>query len=206
MARRRQGGRLKSLLVVSEIAVSLVLLSGAGLMIRSFWTLSAVDSGFDPHSVLTMTVNVGSSPYAAPEKRAEFFREALTRVAAVPGVKTVSGINHLPLAGDQWTFGFQVEGQPIPTPANQPNAVFRLAFPRYFETMRIPLERGRDFTERDDANAPRVVIVNQTMARRYWPAGDAVGKRIRTSAKDPVVNRRRRSTRRRAARLGQRRR
>jgi len=183
----RQGGRLKSLLVVSEVAVSLVLLSGAGLMIRSFWNLSAVNAGFDPHNVLSMAVNVGSSPYAAQEKRAVFFREALTRVAAVPGVKAVSGINHLPLAGDQWTFGFQVEGQPIPTPGNQPSAVFRLAFPGYFETMRIPLEQGRDFTDRDDAIAPRVVIVNQTLAHRFWPAGDAVGKRIRSSPKDPWV-------------------
>jgi len=183
----RQGGWMRSLLVVSEVAVSLVLLSGAGLMIRSFWNLSVVNSGFDPHNVLSMTVNVGSSPYAAPEKRALLFRETLDRVAAVPGVKTVSGINHLPLAGDQWGFGFQIEGQPIPTPGNEPSAVFRLAFPGYFETMRIPLERGRDFTDRDDANAPRVVIVNQTMARRYWPATDAVGTRIRTSAKDPWV-------------------
>jgi predicted permease len=183
----RQGGWLRNLLVVSEVAVSLVLLSGAGLMIRSFWNLSAVDSGFDPHNVLSMTVNVGASPYAAPQKRAQFFRETLDRVAAVPGVRTVSGINHLPLAGDQWGFGFLVEGQPIPAPGNQPSAVFRMTFPRYFETMRIPLEQGRDFTDRDDANAPRVAIINQTMARRYWPAIGAIGKRFRSSVNDPWV-------------------
>jgi predicted permease len=181
-----QGGRLRNLLVVSEVAVSLVLLSGAGLMIRSFWNLSAVDSGFDPRNVLSMTVNVAGSPYAAPDKRAAFFRETLTRVAAVPGVRVASGINHLPLAGDQWRVAFQVEGQPIPTPGNESGAVFRLAFPSYFETMRIPLARGRDFTERDDANAPRVGIVNQTMAQHYWPGG-ALGKRFRNSAQDPWV-------------------
>jgi putative ABC transport system permease protein len=183
----RQGGRLRNLLVVSEVAVSLVLLSGAGLMIRSFWNLSAVDSGFDPHNVLSMTVNVGASPYAAPEKRAQFFRETLDRVAAVPGVRTVSGINHLPLAGDQWGFGFLVEGQPIPPPGNQPSAVFRMTFPRYFETMRIPLEQGRDFTDRDNANAAPVAIINQTMARRYWPDSGAIGKRFRSSVNDPWV-------------------
>ena len=183
----RQGGRMRDLLVVSEVAVSLVLLSGAGLMIRSFWNLSAVDSGFNPHNVLSMTVNVAGSPFAAPQKRAAFFRETLARVAAVPGVRTASGINHLPLAGDLWSFGFRVEGQPIPTPGNEPSAVFRLTFPRYFETMRIPLERGRDFTDRDDANAPRVAIVNQTMSRRYWPDAGAIGKRIRNSPNEPWV-------------------
>jgi len=183
----RQGGRMRDLLVVSEVAVSLVLLSGAGLMVRSFWNLSALDSGFNPHNVLSMTVNVAGSPYGAPEKHAAFYRETLARVAAVPGVRAVSGINHLPLAGDLWSFGFRVEGQPIPTPGNEPSAVFRLTFPRYFETMRIPLEQGRDFTDRDDANAPRVAIVNQTMSRRYWPDAGAIGKRIRNSPNEPWV-------------------
>jgi predicted permease len=181
----RQGGRLRNLLVVSEVAVSLVLLSGAGLMIRSFWKLSAVDSGFDPHNVLSMTINIAGSPYAAPDKHAAFFRETLTRVAAVPGVRVVSATNHLPLAGDLWGFGFQVEGHPTPTPGNEPYAIFRLAFPRYFETMRIPLEQGRDFTDRDDANAPHVAIVNQTMAYRYWAKSGAIGKRFRNSATGP---------------------
>jgi putative ABC transport system permease protein len=180
----RQSGRLRNLLVVSEVAVSLILLSGAGLMIRSFRNLSAVDSGFDPRNVLSMTVNVAGSPFGAPDKHAAFFRETLTRVAAVPGVRAASGINHLPLAGDQWTFDIRVEGQPEPAPGDEPNAVYRLAFPRYFETMRIPLEQGRDFTDRDDANAPRVAIVNQTMSRRYWPNGGAIGKRFRNSSKD----------------------
>jgi predicted permease len=179
------GGRMRNLLVVSEVAVSLVLLSGAGLMIRSFRNLSAVDSGFDPHNVLSMTVNVAGSPYGAQEKHAAFYRETLARVAAVPGVRSASGANHLPLAGDLWTFGFRVEGQPIPAPGNEPSAVFRLSFPRYFETMRIPLEQGRDFTDRDDANAPRVAIVNQTMSRRYWPDTGAIGKRFRNGPNDP---------------------
>jgi putative ABC transport system permease protein len=183
----RQSGRLRNLLVVSEVAVSLVLLSGAGLMVRSFWNLSAVDSGFDPHNVLSMTVNIAGSPYAAQDKHAAFFRETLTRVATVPGVRVVSAINHLPLAGDLWGFGFQVEGQPTPTHGNEPSAVFRLAFPRYFETMRIPLEQGRNFTGRDDVNAPRVAIVNQTMAQRYWAESGAIGKRFRNSATDPWV-------------------
>ena len=132
-----------------------------------------------------------------------FIRQALDRVAAVPGVESASGINHLPLAGDLWTFSFAVEGRPAPPPSQEPSAAFRVVFPGYFHTMRIPLLRGRDFTARDDADAPaRVVIVNETMARRYWPGEDAIGKRIRLGSTGPwytVVGHR---EGRRAERLG----
>jgi predicted permease len=186
----KEGGRsgaegarspMRSVLVAGEVAVSLMLLAGAGLMVRSFGKLAAVDEGFDPHHVLTMRLVLTGSPYAAPERRNPFYRQALERVAAVPGVESVSGINHLPLAGDLWTFGFVVEGQPLPKASDRQGATFRVVFPQYFATMRIPLLRGRDFTAHDDAASPRVVIVNQTMARRYWPQGDALGKRIRVS-------------------------
>jgi predicted permease len=183
----KEGGRsgaegsrspMRSVLVAGEIAVSLMLLAGAGLMVRSFTKLSAVDAGFDPHNVLTMRLVLTGSPHAAPERRVPFYREALARVAAIPGVESVSGINHLPLAGDLWTFGFTVEGQPPPKPSDRQGAAFRVVFPRYFSTMRIPLLRGRDFTAHDDASSPRVVIINQTMAQRYWPQADPLGKRI----------------------------
>jgi putative ABC transport system permease protein len=182
-----QPGRtpLRSMLVTAEIAVSLMLLAGAGLMIRSFTRLGAVDSGFDPSNVLTMRLVLSGSPHAAPERRNVFYQQALDRVAATPGVESVSGINHLPLAGDLWTFGFIVEGRPAPPPSQGPSAAFRVVFPGYFHTMRIPLLSGRDFTARDDANAPRVVIINQTMARHYWPGQDAIGKRIRLGSNGP---------------------
>jgi len=96
------------------VAISLMLLSGAGLMLRSFARLGAVDAGFDPHHVLTMRVVLTGSPHAAtPETRNQFYRQVLDQVAAVPGVESVSGINHLPLAGDLWTFSFLVEGRPF---------------------------------------------------------------------------------------------
>ena len=182
-----QAGRtpLRSVLVAGEIAVSLMLLTGAGLMIRSFTRLGAVDSGFDPRGVLSMRLVLTGSPHAAPERRNVFYQEALNRVAAVPGVESVSGINHLPLAGDLWTFSFAIEGRPAPPPSQEPSAAFRVAFPGYFHTMRIPLLRGRDFSARDDANAPGVVIVNETMARHYWPGEDAIGKRIRLGSTGP---------------------
>jgi putative ABC transport system permease protein len=91
----------------------------------------------------------------------------------------VSGINHLPLAGDLWTFGYTVEGHPPPPPSQEPSAAFRVSFHGYFRTMRIPILRGRDFTAHDTADAARVVIVNETMARRQWPNADPIGKRIR---------------------------
>ncbi|HEV3201621.1 MAG TPA: ABC transporter permease, partial [Bryobacteraceae bacterium] len=177
---------LRSLLVVGEVAISLMLLSGAGLMLRSFARLGAVDAGFDPRHVLTMRVVLTGSPHGAtPETRNAFYRQVLDRVGALPGVESASGINHLPLAGDLWTFPFRVEGRPEPGPADAPNAAFRVAFPGYFHTMRIPLLRGRDIDARDDGAAPRVVVINQTMARRYWPNEDAVGRRIRLSSNGP---------------------
>jgi predicted permease len=180
-------GSLRCALVIGEVAISLMLLSGAGLTLRSLYKLSAIDSGFDPNNLLSMTVNATGAEYKPSEKRNSLFRAALDRVAAIPGVRSVSAINHLPLAGDEWTFPFLVEGQPIPKPEDTPGAIFRVVFPRYFETMRIALVSGRDFTEHDNAAAPRVAIVNQAMARRHWPGPDPVGRRFRLHMNDPWV-------------------
>jgi predicted permease len=180
-------GSLRGALVICEVAISLMLLSGAGLTLRSLWRLSAIDSGFDPHNLLSMTVNTAATEYKPMEKRDALFHATLDRIAAIPGVRAVSGINHLPLAGDEWTFPFLVEGQPIPKPEDTPGAIFRIVFPRYFETMRIKLVSGRDFTEHDNATAPRVAIINQSMARRFWPGADPVGKRFRIHINDPWI-------------------
>jgi putative ABC transport system permease protein len=178
-------GLLRGALVIGEVAISLILLSGAGLTLRSLWKLTAIDSGFDAHNLLSMTVNATASEYKPMEKRYALFRAAFDRVAAIPSVRSVSAINHLPLAGDEWTFPFLVEGQPIPKPEDTPGAVFRVVFPGYFDTMRIALISGRDFTAHDTAAAPRVAIINQSMARRYWPGIDPVGKRFRLHISDP---------------------
>ncbi len=176
---------LRSLLVVGEVAISLMLLAGAGLMIRSFARLGAVDAGFDPHNVLTMRLVINGSPYAAtPEKRNAFYQQVLDKVAAVPGVTSASAINHLPLAGDLWTFSFTVEGRPAPNPADVPKAAFRTVYPGYFHTMGIPLLRGRDVNVRDDANAPHIVVINESMARHEWPHEEAIGKRIKLGANE----------------------
>jgi predicted permease len=177
----------RDVLVAGEIAVSLVLLAGAALMIRSLARLGAIDPGFDGSNVLTMRVVLTGSPHAAAGRRTQFYQQIIERVKTVPGVVSASGINHLPLAGDLWTLSFTVDGRPLPPPQERPGAAFRVVFPDYFATMRIPLLRGRDFTARDDGAAPRVTVINQTMARRYWPGEDPVGKRIRFGGNEPFT-------------------
>jgi predicted permease len=177
-ARGRRHERVRQLLVVGEVAVSLVLLVGGGLMMRSFLRLTSVDPGFDPRGVTAATVRLAGPRYATDEQRAAFFQRLTTQLGSLPGVKSASTINHLPLGGDVWTYGFTVEGRPAPPEAERPSAVYRVVRPDYFRTMGAALLKGRDFAERDDASAPGVVIVNEALARRQWPGEEALGKRI----------------------------
>jgi predicted permease len=170
--------RLRSLLVISEFALALVLLIGAGLMIRTFSALQSVDAGFNPHNVISMIVSVAGTKEADPGRRAIFYHQLLERVRTLPGVQAAGGINHLPLAGDQWGLRFVVEGRPKPGPGESPRAVYRMVTPGYFAAMRLPIVRGRDVTEADTVTAPDVVIINQRAASQYWPGEDPIGKRI----------------------------
>jgi predicted permease len=172
-----RGPIMRSGLVVIEIALAMVLLVGAGLLTRSFVKLQSIDPGFNAENVLAMKVSVAGTPNAA--KRGEFFREVVRRMESLPGVKSASAINHLPLSGDRWGTPFAVEGQPAPPPGQSPTTAFRFAHPKYFQTMGIALLSGRDFDERDNLETPRAIIVNEVMAHRYWPGEDAVGKRIK---------------------------
>ena len=177
-ARGRRHERVRQLLVVGEVAVSLVLLVGGGLMMRSFLRLTSVDPGFDPRGVTTATVPLAGPRYATDEQRAAFFGRLTTQLSSLPGVQSASAINHIPLGGDVWTYGFTVEGRPATPDAERPSAVYRVVRPDYFRTMGAALLKGRDFTERDDANAPGVVIVNEAFARRQWRGEEPLGKRI----------------------------
>ena len=170
--------RLRNFLVASEFALAFMLLIGAGLMIRSFFALQSVDPGFNPHNVLSMVVSVAGSREAEPNRRAIFYRELVQKVRALPGVQSAGAINHLPLAGDLWGWSFAIEGRPKPHPGDEPMAVYRIAMPGYFETMRLPVLRGRDIAGNDDARAPGVVVINQQAANKYWPGQDPIGKRI----------------------------
>ena len=177
-SRGRRQERVRQLLVVGEVAVSLVLLVGGGLMMRSFLRLTSIDPGFDPRGVTTATVPLSGPRYATDEQRAAFFQRLTTQLGSLPGVKSVSAINHLPLGGDVWTLGFTVEGRPAPPDAERPAAVYRVVRPDYFRTMGAALLQGRDFTERDDAASPGVIVVNEALARRQWPGEEPLGKRM----------------------------
>lgn len=170
--------RLREVLVVAELALALVTLIGAGLLMTSFLKLQAVDPGFNPANLLTITTSVAGAPQYAGPARETYYRQLTERLTALPGVESVSAINHLPLAGDTWGTGLTIEGRPLPSPGHGIEVVFRVSRPDYFRTMGIPLRAGRDFTERDSADAPGVVILNETLARRQWPDEDPVGKRV----------------------------
>jgi predicted permease len=173
--------RLRNGLVASEFALALILLVGAGLLIRSFAALRHVDAGFNPRNLVTMSVSVSGTRFIEPSLRTSFFDDVLGRVQALPGVGTASYINHLPMAGDQWGFPYAVEGRPRPKPGEAPSATYRVVYPGYFRTMRLPLLEGRDFNVSDRLDGPRVVVVNEHFAQKQWPGESAIGKRITIS-------------------------
>ena len=183
------GGKARAVLVTSQVAMALVLLVAAGLMLRSFQRLRAVDAGFDPAGVVAMNVVLpavdsrdrpaeGVQGRDAARRRA-FTGDLLGRLRALPGVTAASVVNHVPLAGDFWLRGLEIEGVPVPPRGQEPRAVYRVSGPGYLATMGISLVRGRDFDARDAAGAPGVAIINETMARTLWPGQDPLGKRIR---------------------------
>jgi putative ABC transport system permease protein len=170
--------RLRSLLVASEFGLAMVLLVGAGLMIRSFLALQTVDPGFNPHNLLSMVVSVTGSKEAGATQRPIFYQQVLQQIQRIPGVQSASAINHLPLAGDVWSFPFYVEGRPLPRPGESPTATYGVILPSYFRTMNIPILRGRDITQDDNLHSPGVIVINDWLARRYWPGEDPICKRI----------------------------
>jgi putative ABC transport system permease protein len=175
------GGRARRLMVIAEVAVALMLVAGAGLLIKSFVNLLHVNPGFDARGVTTFPINLPITRYAAGPQRAEFFRQVLERVRELPNVDSAGVVSYLPLAGPIRYVFFCAEGQVCQGIGKDPLIALRQTSPGFFETMRIPLLRGRTFTERDIAGAPPVVIVNQTVAERYFPHQDPIGKTLRNS-------------------------
>jgi putative ABC transport system permease protein len=171
--------RFRSILVASEVALALVLLASAGLMLRSIGRLLAVDPGFNTDNVLTMRVALPEAKYPKDVQVVAFYKQVLERIRALPGVRSASVVRPLPLTGDGWQTDFYLEGRPMPAPGQTPNSDFHMIDPDYLRVMGIPLLKGRAFTEADDDQALRVVLINATMAQRYWPGEDPVGKRIR---------------------------
>ena len=170
--------RTRNLLVVAEIALALVLLVGAGLLIRSLVRLQQVEPGFDPRNVLTFNVAMSVDGTTGPPQIAEFYRQLTERLKGLPGVVNTSVVFQPPLGGSAGSTSLHIEGQKE-DPGDRSLAVIHSAGPDYFRTMGIPLIKGREFTDRDDLNAAPVLIINEALARKHFPNEDPIGKRVR---------------------------
>jgi putative ABC transport system permease protein len=172
------GRRTRAALVIAQVSLALVLLVCAGLMIRTLRNLNVVDAGFNPRNLLALQVHAPAAAYDTAAKRVALFQRVQEKLETLPGVRSASAINHLPIGGDIWALGYDVVGRPAQPPGQEFGAVYRVIRAGYFETMQIPLLRGRAFTARDDDRSPAVVIVNEAMARQQWPGEDAVDRQI----------------------------
>jgi predicted permease len=185
-----RGGKLRKLLLVSEVALSVILLVGAGLMTRSFAALLVVNPGFNADRVLTLGLTMTGPQYSDRPKVAETYRQLWNRLDSIPGVTASGGITSLPLS-EMYAWGpITVEGQVLPPGENFINADQRVVAGQYFTAMQIPLLRGRLFTENDNPTTPKVVVIDDYMADQFWPGQDPLGKRIRLgslSSNAPLV-------------------
>ncbi|HVU48862.1 MAG TPA: ABC transporter permease [Terracidiphilus sp.] len=172
-----RSGKLRSILVIGEMALTVVLVIGAGLLIRTFLRLQSVDPGFTMHNVISMSMSVSGSRFQTTAPVAQVIRDGTDRLLAIPGVADVGVTNCLPMAGG---FGmtFNIVGRPKTDTPFTGGAGFYSTSWSYFNTLKIPLQRGRTFTKQDDAAAPRVVVINEAMARRYWPNADPLKDKI----------------------------
>ena len=171
------GQRLRSALVGSEIALAVVLLVGAGLMMKSLLRLMQVNLGFDPTNVLTMTVVLPAGKYTDPNRMVAYYQQAQERLAALPGVTGAGAVSQLPLQPGNTT-RFIVEGEPAPPPGQETEANIRVASANYFQALGIPLAQGRNFAESDKADATPVAIINQSLAEKLFDRRSAVGRRL----------------------------
>src|SRR6185295_11714436 len=178
---RGGSGRLLSALVVIEVALALMLLVGAGLMTRSFAQLMRVSPGFEPSNLLALQIYLPQAKYKTGIDRTRFYMTAIRRIGALPGVRSAAGVSALPMypVGIDFALPFTVEGQAAPANGEEPRADIRTATPGYFETMKIALLKGRFIDARDYQGAPGTIVINETMARRYFAGQDPIGKVVR---------------------------
>jgi predicted permease len=172
------GNRTRNVLVVAEVALSLMLLVSAGLMIRSLWALIHVNPGFDPNHVVTMEVSVPTGKFMEPAQQIEFFDRLLDRIRALPGVQSAGLIDSLPLSDNGSHQPVSVEGRPVLPMADLPEVDVRLISPGYVSAMHIPLLRGRDLDDSDVEGRPGAVLISQSMAKQFWPDENPIGKRL----------------------------
>ncbi|HEY0003690.1 MAG TPA: ABC transporter permease [Pyrinomonadaceae bacterium] len=177
--------RVRNTLVVVEVALALLLLTGSGLLIRSLVRLQSVNPGFDAANVLTARVLLPNSKYGEEHQRVAFFRELLERVERIPGVRSAGAISFLPLTGPGAATSFRIEGRPEPPPGEKLTLDVRVVDQNYFRTMSIPLLKGRNFNAREMNEAAHVVIINEALARKHFPGEDPIGKRLTINMKGP---------------------
>ena len=170
-------GRVGSVFVVAEIALSLVLLVGATLTIRTLYLLRTVNPGIDPHNVLTVPLTISDAKYLSADQQTNFFKNVLEHVRALPGVESAGAVDSLPLQGGS-TQPFIAEGQPVVPMADQPEVAVRSISPGYLLAMRIPLKQGRDLTDADKADSQPVILVSDAFAKRFWPHENPIGKHV----------------------------
>src|SRR5262249_25608379 len=205
-ARSTTGGRhrLRQVLVVAEVSLTLVLLIGAGLLIRSFYRLQQVNAGFVDEHVLSFTVQLPLQKYPNEQKWLSFYHQVLDRLRSLPGIQDLSVTSRVPMSGDDWQSGFQVAGQPPPPPGQGPSMEVSVVGPDYCRTMGIPLLRGRYFSEQDNRlnlseenlrnldldqrlrAGLKTIIVDEEFARRHWPNQDPIGKQVLWSGSGPT--------------------
>jgi predicted permease len=180
--------RLRGVLVVGEVALALMLLAGAGLLVKSFAQLRKIDTGFETDNILTMVLRLPASRYKEDPQYVAFFRQALERVRAMPGVQSAGIVNFLPLYGGLGSAtSFNIEGKPEPPRGTGPSTNVRVADSAYFKALGIPLKQGRTFTDVEDAETRPVVLVSESFARKHFPGEDPVGKRIKVFMAEPPV-------------------
>ena len=176
--------RLRSVFVIAEVALALVLLASAGLMLKSFLRLQTVNPGFETERLLTMRVVLPGRKYPEEYQRTAFFRQAVERISHLPGVRSASAVSFLPFAGLGSATRFMIEGRPAPKPGDSPTTDVRVIDANYFRTMSIPLLRGRGFTEQEATEKRGVIVINETLARKYFADEDPIGKRITVNMSD----------------------
>ncbi|HTM25068.1 MAG TPA: ABC transporter permease [Vicinamibacterales bacterium] len=174
----RGGSRMRGTLVIVEMALAVMLLVGAGLMMRSFMRLQSVDPGFRPEQALTFDLTLPDARYQEDAKRVAFFDRLMPKLRALPGVRAAGAVMGLPLSGMQFNISFKVQGRPPVPPADEPSMEIRVASPEYFATIGIPLKRGRLFTEQDREGSPSVVLITESAARQFFANEDPIGKTI----------------------------
>ena len=172
------GSFTRSALVSVEVALSIVLLIGAGLMLRSLWSLQAIDPGFDPHNALTLALEVPRYQFTTPTQESQFFDQTLQRVRTLPGVEAAGAVDNLPLTGGS-NQPVAVEGRPVVPMSEQPEVSVRVVTSGYMKAMRIPLLEGRDIQESDTANSAGVVVISQAMAKQFWPNQSPIGHHLK---------------------------